>query len=666
MNNRLLLIFILAFVAFGLAAQNAQPKFNDTTTATYLAVAPEYTGTYPTAAGTLANRWEVRAYRSTDAVIDPLGTDGMPTGDDVYHSSLPLNFTAGVAPRPLNLNVVSIPNTQYPCYVYLRIFNSIQGTAPTKHMSFTAAYQVTAPGPINVTIIPTYGWAAWELIAPVTDSYTYNLTVNGPAGYTVTGPGTYAGAMGTTFTCGPNATDINDLLGNWTASDPAPGTWVMSPIAVTADMFVPAKTDYVKNATITFVWAAPDIYTYTLNVAGPAGYSVAGPSGPMPFPATFVAPDTDMENELLGIYTPVGAAPVGFHWEPASIDVTEGMFSAGKAALVQGSRSASSKATYNYVANISFALVADPPTYDCPEGVETPLYPGITITVITGNANFGPGAPPTPPTNPLFVPEHIQFFNLIGAGPWLLQFNTTSNWVWVVGYGVFAGPGLISIPIPATKDQIIEVQFGGGGDPTLPVELSSFTAVLTAKNFVKLTWVSQSETEMLGYRVYRGESGDQASAIMITPTMEPATNTSTTQSYSITDDEVSIGSTYWYWLESVDYASSHFHGPVSIIVEGEVPPVLPETTTMKNAYPNPFRMNSSTTIDVAVKAGENGIVTIYNILGQAVKTFKVSEGTTKINWNGRDAKGNACGSGIYFYKLSTPSMNQTKKMVIVK
>jgi len=94
--------------------------------------------------------------------------------------------------------------------------------------------------------------------------------------------------------------------------------------------------------------------------------------------------------------------------------------------------------------------------------------------------------------------------------------------------------------------------------------------------------------------------------------------------------------------------------------------VLPETTTMKNAYPNPFRMNSSTTIDVAVKAGENGIVTIYNILGQAVKTFKVSEGTTKINWNGRDAKGNACGSGIYFYKLSTPSMNQTKKMVIVK
>lgn len=38
---------------------------------------------------------------------------------------------------------------------------------------------------------------------------------------------------------------------------------------------------------------------------------------------------------------------------------------------------------------------------------------------------------------------------------------------------------------------------------TLPVELSSFSAVLTAQNFVKLTWVSQSETNLLGYLVYR-------------------------------------------------------------------------------------------------------------------------------------------------------------------
>jgi len=321
---------------------------------------------------------------------------------------------------------------------------------------------------------------------------------------------------------------------------------------------------------------------------------------------------------------------------------------------------------WSWTALSSWDSPPPPPAYDCPEGIEVPLYPDVTVTMLDGNANYAAGQPPTAPVNPSFSAEHIQFFTLVGAGPWTMQFETTLQWIWVVGQGVFAGPGFINIPIPASKDLDIEVQFGNGGDPTLPVELSSFTATLTAQNYVKLNWVTQSETEMLGYRVYRGESSDQASSILITPSMIGATNTSTTQSYSVTDNEVAIGNAYWYWLESVDYASSHFHGPVSIIVEGEVPPVLPETTSLKNAYPNPFRMNSATNIEVAVKAGENGTVTIYNILGQAVKTFPVSEGFTKLNWNGRDTKGNVCGSGIYFYKLSTPTMNQTKKMVIVK
>ena len=171
---------------------------------------------------------------------------------------------------------------------------------------------------------------------------------------------------------------------------------------------------------------------------------------------------------------------------------------------------------------------------------------------------------------------------------------------------------------------------------------------------------------LLGYRVYRNTSDNQANAILITPNLINATNTSTTQSYSLTDNEVSIGNTYWYWLESVDYSSSQFHGPVSASVEGDVPPVIPTVTTLRNAYPNPFKADNSTTIVVDVKADDAGTVSIYNILGQVVKTYPVTAGTNTLNWNGRDSRGNVCGSGLYFYKLSTPSTNQTKKMVIVK
>ncbi len=200
----------------------------------------------------------------------------------------------------------------------------------------------------------------------------------------------------------------------------------------------------------------------------------------------------------------------------------------------------------------------------------------------------------------------------------------------------------------------------------VPVELSSFTANQTAQNFVQLTWVSQTENQMSGYLVYRNTSTEQSSSTMISSVMIPATNTSTTQSYSITDNDVEIGNTYYYWLEAIDYSSSTYHGPVSINVEGIVPPMLPEITTMSTAYPNPFKTDESTMIQVALKAGETGTISIYNIIGQVVKTYSVSEGIHSVTWNGRDSNDQACGSGVYFYRLSTPSISQTKRMVIIK
>jgi hypothetical protein len=280
-------------------------------------------------------------------------------------------------------------------------------------------------------------------------------------------------------------------------------------------------------------------------------------------------------------------------------------------------------------------IPADEGTF--PPGWEMPMTPVVAAYIVTWTG-----------IHDLYImrnPGEAYALAYIG-GAWLAP-DGAPDWTWLnVNFDLKA-------PIPV-------VVFA----PTLPVELSSFTVSLTAQNFVKLTWVSQSETNMLGYRVYRNESNEQASAVMITPTLIGATNTSTMQTYSITDAEVEIGNTYWYWLESVDYGSSQFHGPVSILVEGEIPPAIPEVTTMGDAYPNPFRANGSTNIVVAAK--ESGSLTVYNILGQAVYTQNVIPGTQTINWNGKDKNGKACGSGIYFYKLSTPSMNQTKKMVIVK
>jgi len=482
-------------------------------------------------------------------------------------------------------------------------------------------------------------------------NYRLNVAVNLPigAGVAVTGPNAALNGVIPYFVEDNDGTVANALLGIYTAG-PAPAGfhWTNNPITVVEGDFVASKVantqgfrvnsskaTFNKVANIQFMLEADapvETWTYNLIVNGPDGYAVTGP-----FAGTtdYVATDGpgDIANGLLGDYT-IAAAPAGFHWAVNPITVTADMFVGAKTVT-----------DHVYNASIEFVLVENeyvvdpenlPPWIDQTGNVYTVTLEGVWDLTFPRPAGF---------SDPWYIyidtvpPQEIV---CTGASWTILNFD----------FGSAKAP--VAIPFHLNDEQ------------TLPVELSYFAATLTAQNFVKLTWVSQSETGLLGYRVYRSENDNQANAVSITPSMIPATNTSTTQTYSITDAEVAIGSTYYYWLESVDMGHSTFFGPTSVLVQGEVPPVLPEYTTMRNAYPNPFRANTGTTIEVNVKAGETGQVTVYNVLGQVVKTYTVKEGLNNLNWNGKDSKGNVCGSGIYFYKLSTPSMNMTKKMVIVK
>ncbi|MGC9361442.1 MAG: T9SS type A sorting domain-containing protein [Candidatus Syntrophosphaera sp.] len=248
------------------------------------------------------------------------------------------------------------------------------------------------------------------------------------------------------------------------------------------------------------------------------------------------------------------------------------------------------------------------------------------------------------------------------AEDWRILYRETQHHPWVIWDDyTLVNPNLIQAN---NVSQIGEFTVASLEEQNVPVELSSFTATSTAEEYVRLDWTSQTESQMIGYRVYRNPSDDQASAQLIDHPLVPATNTSTLQSYSVTDLDVETGNTYYYWLEALDYGNSAYFGPVSVTVEGNVPPVLPEATSMRNAYPNPFKANTS--IEVALKAGETGTVEIYNMLGQHVRTFTVSEGTHTVNWDGKNTRGDACGSGIYFYKLNTPSFSQTRKLIISK
>ena len=87
---------------------------------------------------------------------------------------------------------------------------------------------------------------------------------------------------------------------------------------------------------------------------------------------------------------------------------------------------------------------------------------------------------------------------------------------------------------------------------------------------------------MLGYKVYRNEANEYGSALLVSG-MYQAHNTSTQQTYKHEDSEVEVGHTYYYWLESVDYNTSHIHGPVSVTVTDDTPEIPVYVAELSNA-----------------------------------------------------------------------------------
>ncbi|MCF7911103.1 MAG: T9SS type A sorting domain-containing protein [Candidatus Cloacimonetes bacterium] len=94
---------------------------------------------------------------------------------------------------------------------------------------------------------------------------------------------------------------------------------------------------------------------------------------------------------------------------------------------------------------------------------------------------------------------------------------------------------------------------------------------------------------------------------------------------------------------------------------------LPEAVELSGNYPNPF--NPETEIKFMLPDNANVNLSVYNLKGQLVKTLSDSympAGNHSLVWYGSDNNGRQVGSGVYFYKLSTGTTSQTRKMVLLK
>ena len=131
----------------------------------------------------------------------------------------------------------------------------------------------------------------------------------------------------------------------------------------------------------------------------------------------------------------------------------------------------------------------------------------------------------------------------------------------------------------------------------------------------------------------------------------------------LSDGKVEMGNRYVYRLNNdagVVNETNKVYVPVSRADLGQ-------------NYPNPF--NPTTKIEYwvpeAVRAGERASVNVivYDVSGARVRTLvsgPKAAGHYVSQWDGRDDRGSAVGSGIYFCRMTTGSFSAVRKMVLLK
>lgn len=219
-----------------------------------------------------------------------------------------------------------------------------------------------------------------------------------------------------------------------------------------------------------------------------------------------------------------------------------------------------------------------------------------------------------------------------------------------------------------------ELQFAG---QLTPVELMSFVATTEATGAqasVTLQWATASETENLGFHIYRSRQPYGLYECISADLIAGAGTTNDLQQYSFIDAGAEYGVEYWYKLADIDLRGQvMMHGPILVIAGVATPvdaggEVLPQSFALLQNYPNPF--NPSTVISYELPVASEVSLAIYAVTGQQVRELVSSAmppGVHQVSWDGTDAYGQRVASGVYFYALyAEDRLIAQRKLLLMK
>ena len=186
---------------------------------------------------------------------------------------------------------------------------------------------------------------------------------------------------------------------------------------------------------------------------------------------------------------------------------------------------------------------------------------------------------------------------------------------------------------------------------------------------VFLTWIAGLEINLFSYRIERREYPDGSYELLDSmPVNRSGDDRPASNAYFFTDTAVTPGNAYEYRLlpegrpgrtltaEPVTVRVDHVPGPSG----GSVAVLYPNA-------PNPFA--NSTDIHFELAEPARVILTIYDLLGRRVRILAdrmYGPGRHVRTWNGRDDDGRASPSGVYFFRMASGAVEDSRKMLLLR
>ncbi len=210
----------------------------------------------------------------------------------------------------------------------------------------------------------------------------------------------------------------------------------------------------------------------------------------------------------------------------------------------------------------------------------------------------------------------------------------------------------------------LSVGFSATWDVPVPAELSSFSGEVTGDQEVLLVWGVASQSNNLGWEVFR--SLDEIVYERVGELVAGEGTTDIYRTYQFTDENPPVADVVHYYLKQVDLdGNTARSNTVAVALAPAV--LMPSAYALSQNFPNPF--NPTTTITFELAAESMVALVIYDAAGQVVRRLvdgqTIAAGHYRADWDGIDEDGGSVSSGVYFYELRAGALSLMKKMTLL-